>query len=103
MDWRLHFATGYMDAMEVLCRFRVRAILCASPRWMDILGQTLILIDPPAVILLARDPDATSIAEARRMGAHGVLPIPLDDQDALQVLITACQGAENAPRLARAG
>jgi AmiR/NasT family two-component response regulator len=93
MNWILREARSRHEAGIVLCSHRMPVIICdrhlPDGHWTDIMSLVAPLVEPPCVIVMSDEVDRCSTSEVINMGGYGILRKPLNEVEAIHVLVAA--------------
>jgi DNA-binding NtrC family response regulator len=100
--WSLQRANTCREALKVLCVDRPPLLICehrlADGTWMDILSQTVVLPDPPHVIVASMSADDRLRTQVIDMGGYEVLSKPWDRDQVVCVVSAAWRNWATAAR-----
>ena len=91
--WTLRPCATVESAIGALCQARIPLVVTerdlAPGSWRDILGNILLLPDPPVLIVTSRLADEYLWAEALDLGAYDVLAKPFEASEVMRALDSA--------------
>ena len=97
-NWELREARCYRDALSILCTDRMPVIVCEcclpDGNWQDVLGQIVVLLNAPRLIVASREPNERLWAEVLNLGGYDVLTRPFDKAEVLRSVSRAWQNWE---------
>lgn len=100
--WKFQSAAGVAQAREVLLQRRAQVVLTdhsfPDGTWKDVLQAVSALPDPPCVLVLARNNDERTWAEALKYGAWDILPRPFIAIEVFRTVYRAWQHWQDSSR-----
>jgi DNA-binding response OmpR family regulator len=92
-DFRITAVGTRQAAMSFLCLDRVPVIVCERDlpdgTWKDILGDTAVFPNPPALVVTSRLADEYLWAEVLNLGGYDLLAKPFSEPEVKRVLAAA--------------